>query len=77
MLAAAAWASRQNVFERMFAPLEEARFAAAGEADWVAEDDPVLAVERNGEAAAYPVRQLAYHHIVQDVIGGEPVVATY
>jgi thiol:disulfide interchange protein len=77
VLAAAAWASRQNVFEKMFAPLEGARFAAAGEADWVAEADPVMAVERNGEAVAYPVRQLAYHHIVQDVIGGEPVVATY
>lgn len=77
LLAGAAWASRQNVFEKMFAPLEGPRFAAAAEADWVGERDPVMAVERNGEAAAYPVRQLAYHHIVQDVVGGEPVVATY
>ena len=36
-----------------------------------------VAVERNGEAAAYPVRQLAYHHIVQDVVGGVPIVVTY
>ena len=37
----------------------------------------MLAVERNGEAAAYPVRQVAYHHIVQDVVGGVPVAVTY
>jgi len=27
-----------------------------------------MAVEINGEAAAYPVRQMAYHHLVQDVV---------
>ena len=39
--------------------------------------DPVLAVTLNGEATAYPVRQVAYHHIVQDVVGGVPVAVTY
>jgi hypothetical protein len=76
-LAAAAWASRVNVFEKMFSPLGGARFAPAAEAGWVAADDPVLAVERGGDAAAYPVRQVAYHHIVQDVVGGVPVAVTY
>jgi hypothetical protein len=36
-----------------------------------------MAVESNGEAAAYPIRLMAYHHLVQDVIGGTPIVATY
>ena len=31
----------------------------------------------NGEAAAYPIRQLAYHHLVQDIVGGVPIVVTY
>ena len=76
-LLGAAWSSRQNTFEKMFAPLAETRSAPAAEAGWVEEDDPVLAIALNGEAAAYPVRQVAYHHIVQDVVGGVPVAATY
>ena len=77
LLAGAAWAARQNVFERMFAPVDDARFVPAAEAGWVQADDPVMAVTLNGEAAAFPVRQIAYHHIVQDVVGGVPVAVTY
>ena len=73
-LAGAAWLARQNIFEKMFAPLADPRFARAAEASWMADGDMVMAVERNGEAVAYPVRQLAYHHIVQDVVGGVPIV---
>lgn len=76
-LLGAAWAARQNVFEKMFAPLAETRSASAADAGWVEEGDPVLAIALNGEAAAYPVRQVAYHHIVQDVVGGVPVAVTY
>lgn len=43
----------------------------------VDESSLVIAVERNGEAKAYPVRFLVYHHQVQDVVGGEPVFVTY
>ena len=76
-LAGAAWLARFNIFEKMFSPLGASRFAPAAEANWVEDGDLVLAVERNGEAAAYPVRQVAYHHIVQDVVGGVPVAVTY
>lgn len=76
-LVGAAWFARFNVFEKMFAPLGASRFVPAAEAGWVKPGDLVLAVERNGEAAAYPVRQVAYHHIVQDVVGGVPVAVTY
>lgn len=76
-LLGAAWFARQNVFEKMFAPLADTRSAPAAEASWVEESEPVLAVTLNGEAAAYPVRQVAYHHIVQDVVGGVPVAVTY
>ncbi len=37
----------------------------------------VLAVTHSGDAAAYPVRLLAYHHLVHDRVGGKPIVATY
>lgn len=72
-----AWFARQNHFEWMFNPLAASAYAKASETDFVAADDMVLAVEINGEAVAYPIRQMAYHHIVQDVVGGQPITATY
>lgn len=76
-LLGAAWQARQNIFEKMFAPPAETLSASAAEAGWVEGADTVLAIALNGEAAAYPVRQIAYHHIVQDVVGGVPVAVTY
>ena len=75
--AASAWFARQNHFEWMFNPLAGASFARADAASFVDPKDLVLAVERGGEAAAYPVRQLAYHHVVHDTVGGVPIVVTY
>ncbi len=77
LLTAASWWTRQNMFERMFAPLSAARQAPAAEAGWVEEGDMVLAVVAGGESVAYPVRQVSYHHVVQDVVGGVPIAATY
>jgi len=37
----------------------------------------VIAVERNGDARAYPIELIGYHHQVLDTIGGEPVLVTY
>jgi hypothetical protein len=74
---AATWFARQNHFEWMFNPLRAAAYAKASEAGFVADTDMVMSVENGGDAVAYPVRQMAYHHVVQDVVGGKPVVATY
>ena len=73
----ATWFARQNHFEWMFHPLPNAAYAKASDASFVADSDMVLSVENNGEAVAYPVRQMAYHHVVQDVVGGKPIAATY
>jgi hypothetical protein len=32
----------------------------------------VMAIDGKGDPVAYPVRQLAYHHLVQDSVGGVP-----
>ena len=72
-----AWFARQNHFEWMFNPLANAGYVTANAATNVADADLVMAVARNGEAAAYPIRQLAYHHLVQDTVGGVPIVVTY
>jgi hypothetical protein len=77
LTAVSVWFARQNHFEWMFRPLAGAAYAQAEAASFVNDADLVLAVERNGEAAAYPIRQLAYHHLVQDDVGGVPIVVTY
>jgi hypothetical protein len=74
---AAAWFARQNHFEWMFNPLASSAYAKAPDASFVGDEDMVLAVENQGEAAAYPVRLMAYHHVVEDTVGGTPIVATY
>jgi len=77
-LAAAAWVSRQNHFEWLFPPLRHPGYdPAAAAASYVEPGDMVLAVEIGGEAAAYPVRQIAFHHVVEDVAGGTAVAVTY
>lgn len=40
-------------------------------------DRLVLGVEYKGEAKAYPIQFLGYHHQVRDQIGGKPVMVTY
>ncbi|MFT3681892.1 MAG: DUF3179 domain-containing (seleno)protein [Ferruginibacter sp.] len=37
----------------------------------------VIGVVNNGEAKAYPIRFLGYHHQVQDTVGGKPLLVTY
>jgi len=71
------WFARQNHFEWMFNPLSNADYARAGEAGFVADRDMVMAIDINGDAVAFPVRQMAYHHVVNDVVGGKPITATY
>lgn len=74
---ASAWMARQDYFEWMFRPLPGARYVPAAQAGFVEPGDMVLAVAQRGDPVAYPVRQLAYHHLVNDSVGGVPIVATY
>jgi hypothetical protein len=64
---------RKAVFVLIAVPL----LASTNEATFINDTDIVIAVENNGEAVAYPIRFMAYHHVVQDVVGGTPIVATY
>ena len=61
----------------MFNPLPVAEYVAASEADFMDDREMVMAIEINGEAVAYPVRLMAYHHILNDVVGGKPITTTY
>ncbi|MFZ6025637.1 MAG: DUF3179 domain-containing (seleno)protein [Bacteroidota bacterium] len=50
---------------------------AQGEANTVAADKLVLGIVINGEAKAYPIQYIGYHHQVVDTVGGVPVMVTY
>lgn len=65
-----------NVFEIMFHPIDQPTFTSASEAN-IDGDDMLLTVKLGGQSRAYPVRTLAYHHIVNDQVNGVPIVATY
>jgi hypothetical protein len=65
-----------NIFERMFHPYDVPAFDTPT-ASKIEPDDMVMAVQINGEARAYPIRAMGYHHIVNDTVGGLPIAATY
>lgn len=73
----ATWLARQNHFEWMFNPLPNPAYAKSAEVTFVNDDDRVMAVTIGEESAAYPIRLMAYHHLVGDTVGGTPIVATY
>ena len=60
-----------------FVPLDNPTFLAADEGGFFGGDELVLGVVFAGEARAYPVRMLRYHHVINDVVGGEPLLVTY
>jgi hypothetical protein len=60
----------------MFHPVAEPKFEASHEAR-IDKDDMVIAVRLSGISRAYPIREVAYHHIVNDTVANEPIVATY
>jgi Protein of unknown function (DUF3179) len=37
----------------------------------------IIGIEINGEAKAYPVQYMGYHHHLQDTVGGKPILVTY
>ena len=59
-------------------PIDRPTFVAPAVARaWLRPKEPVLAVGIAGDARAYPLQILVWHEIVNDVIGGTPVVVTY
>lgn len=50
---------------------------AAGAEAWMNADEPIIGVEIDGDARAYPVAMLSRHEIVNDTVGGAPIAATW
>jgi hypothetical protein len=60
-----------------FKPLTDPEFVESPQADFLVDSDIVLGISHGDEHRAYPVRQVWYHHVVNDRIGGEPYLVTY
>jgi hypothetical protein len=45
--------------------------------DWIEALEPVILLQSGESARAYPVQILMWHEVVNDVLGGEPVVVTF
>jgi hypothetical protein len=68
--------SRLNYFEWMFHPVDAPRFESIA-ATKLDAGEMILAVRFGTDARAYPIRQMAYHHVLNDVVAGTPVAVTY
>ncbi len=44
---------------------------------WLANREPIIALDLNGDARAYPLGVLTRHEIVNDTVGGIPIIATF
>ena len=76
LVAFSAVMSRLNYFEWMFHPIDSPRFEAES-ASKLDGKEMILAVRFADDARAYPISQMAYHHILNDVVADVPVAVTY
>lgn len=58
--------------------IDDPQFESVSDADeWLDNLEAVQVVDLNGDARAYPVQVMVWHELVNDTVGGEPVVITY
>ncbi len=57
--------------------IDNPKFQPVADETEVKPNEPVIGLEINGDARAYPLRILMWHEIVNDIVGGQPVAVTY
>lgn len=58
--------------------LRHPRFIQVQEADsWLKSREPVILLEIGPDARAYPIQIMTWHEIVNDTVGGTPVIVTF
>jgi hypothetical protein len=62
--------------DRMFYPPANLYMAGA-DINQVPLHKLILGISLNGEAKAYPIQFLGYHHQIMDTLGGQPLMVTY
>jgi hypothetical protein len=68
--------ARLNYFEWMFHPIAGAQFLAQSDSK-LDPKEMIMAVRLGNDARAYPISQMAYHHVLNDVVGDVPIAVTY
>jgi hypothetical protein len=59
-------------------PIDDPQYVSPEEAaDWLAGREPVIALEIDGDARAYPLQIMTWHEIVNTEVGGTPVAVTF
>jgi hypothetical protein len=59
-------------------PIDNPIFVTIASADeWLDDVEPVIAVDINDDVRAYPLQILIWHEIVNDEVGGRPVLVTF
>ncbi len=56
--------------------LTHPRVVPAAESPWK-DDETVIGVSLNGESRAYPIAILDWHELVNDTVGGQPILVSY
>lgn len=69
--------SRFVISHDLFLAADDPPTAPAREATFLKDDDEVLGFVVGGKARAYSVQAIAYHHVVNDHLGGAPLTVTY
>lgn len=77
LLGLSAFVANTNLLEEMLRPLEAVSYIPVAEADFIDADDELFEVDNGGSTRAYPHRLLAFHHVVNTTVGGDPVLVSW
>lgn len=58
-------------------PIDDPQFEPVAESDWLADPEPGVVLDIEGDARFYPLSVLTRHEIINDEVGGTPVAVTY
>ncbi len=57
--------------------IDDPKFAPIDEIDFIADNEPVLVLDIDGDVRAYPIQIMIWHEIANDVVGGIPVTVSF
>jgi hypothetical protein len=58
--------------------IDQPKFVTTSDASaWLKDTEPVIVFEHNDSARAYPLQILIWHEIVNDTVGGLPIIVTF
>jgi hypothetical protein len=64
---------KADIFDRFRVPNNNDSLSESG----LSMDASVMVVKRSGEALAFLLHQLAYHHLAQGLLAGEPYMVSF